>query len=160
LNAHERRIISNVDEHGFFQSTVFDPDGVLPTFTYTVGFAKTLDCPEFIVFGLDGAFHSSMLWGVFRQIQAGKRPADNLLWSGLLEGHDCISRAVHPTQITREHFNSALWFHDHMAPEVAFTACQLVWPSAGSGLFPWDDGCPQDVRDLQPPLYLPSRAYS
>ena len=52
----------------------------------------------------------SMLWSVFRQIEAGRAPEDNQRWSGLIEGYDCIARAVHPTNIVREYLNSAMWF--------------------------------------------------
>jgi len=31
-------------------------------------------------------------------------------WSGLIEGFDCISRPVHPTWLTRDHFNTAQWY--------------------------------------------------
>ena len=34
-------------------------------------------------------------------------------------------------------------------------AYQLFWPGAEQGLFPWEKGCVQFVRDCQPSLYLP-----
>src|SRR5690606_704523 len=83
---YERKLLDNVDEHGWFCVHVFDPDGREEPFSYSVGFTKTLGAPEFIVFGLPRNLMHSMLWEVFRQIKAGKTPADNQRWSNLIEG--------------------------------------------------------------------------
>ena len=155
---YERTILRNIDERGWFCTSVFDPEGKVVSFSYSVGFTKTLACPEFIVFGLDIKLMHSMLWSVFRQIEAGRAPEDNQRWSGLIEGYDCIARAVHPTNIAREYLNSAMWFWGDAGERGPLKAFQLVWPSAGTGLYPWDEGCSQLVRDSQPPLYLPNRA--
>jgi hypothetical protein len=154
LSEYEQRILANIEEHGWFCPSIFDPDGQRPKFSYSVGFTKTLSCPEFIVFGLDTKLMHSMLWEVFRQIRAGRLPEDNQRWGDLIEGFDCISRAVHPTNIVREYFNSAMWLWgdpDERGGEMQ--AYQIVWPSSATGLYPWDAECAQIVRDHQPPLY-------
>lgn len=157
---YERNILRKVEEHGWFCTSVFDPDGKDVSFSYSVGFTETLNCPEFIVFGLDAKLMHSMLWNVFRQIKAGRTPEDNQRWSGLLEGYDCIARAVHPTNIVREYLNSAIWFWGNPAERGLLRAFQVVWPGVGTGLFPWDSACSQVVRDKQPPLWLPNRSLS
>jgi hypothetical protein len=158
---YERNILATIEEHGWFCTSVFDPKGANPSFAYSVGFTKTLNCPEFIIFGLDLKVMHSALWSVFRQIEAGKTPEENQRWSDLLEGFDCVSRRVHPTNIVREYLNSAMWFWsgpDKRGSDVP--AFQLVWPSSATGLYPWDADCAQIVRDHQPPLYLPNRSLS
>jgi len=160
LDDHEQRIVDDVEEYGWFCSGVFDPEQKEPDFSYSVGFTKTLNAPEFIVFGLPLKLMHSMLWEVFRQIKDGKVPEDNQRWSKLIEGFDCISRPVHPTNIVREYLNSAMWFWGNPAEHGQLKAFQLVWPSSKTGLFPWDADCAQEVRDRQPPLYLPTRALS
>ncbi len=162
VSDYERQILDSVEEHGWFGTSVLsDTDGA-PCFTYSVGFIETLKCPEFIVFGLPAKLAHSMLWIVFRKIRDGAAElGDGRRWSGLLSGHDCISRIVHPSQVIREHFNSALWFARHKGlTSDRVNAFQLFWPGAQQGLFPWEHGCVQEVRDLQPPLYLPRDAGS
>ncbi|MES1157045.1 MAG: DUF4262 domain-containing protein [Alphaproteobacteria bacterium] len=161
LSDYEQRIIDAIDEHGWFCPYIFDDKSKNPDFAYSVGFTQTLDCPEFIVFGLGQNLMHAILSRVFRQIRDGKRPEDNQRWSDLIEGFDCIARAVHSTNIVRDYFNSAMWFWGDPAERGSeLKAFQLVWPSAKTGLFPWDADCAQEVRDLQPPLYLPNRALS
>jgi hypothetical protein len=155
---YERDILQNIEKHGWFCTCVFDPEGKDPGFAYSVGFTKTLGCPEFIVFGLGSQLMHSMLWEVFRQIRDGKMPYDGQRWSGVLDDHDCISRAVHPSNMVRDYLNSAMWFWGYDNPKGPLPAMQLFWPARDSDLFPWDDACPQDVRDSQVPLYLPNQA--
>ncbi|ESQ90164.1 hypothetical protein ABAC460_10460 [Asticcacaulis sp. AC460] len=99
-----------------------------------------------------------MLWQVFHQIRDGKMPEDGMRWSNVLTDHDCISRTVHPTNMVRDYLNSAMWFWGYDNPKGPLPAMQLFWPPNGRDLFPWHAACPQDVRDLQVPLYLPNQA--
>ncbi len=156
---YERTILQKIDKHGWFCSTVFDPKGKLPSFCYSVGFTQTLKAPEFIVFGLDDELMHAMLWQVFRDISSGRQPEDMQRWGGLLHGCDCVVRTVHPTNVVIEYLNSAIWFWRRLSEHRPLPVFQLVWPGSKSGLFPWDDGCPQSLRDGQPALYLPNAGY-
>src|SRR5579863_9118006 len=108
LSKYEQSIVDSVAKYGWFCVPVFG-DAPEPSFSYSVGFGATLDAPECIIFGLSPELMHSMLWSVFRKLQGGAELADGQRWPGLLEGFECAARAVHPSQITREHFNSALW---------------------------------------------------
>jgi hypothetical protein len=155
LDDYEQSIIDNIEQHGWYCVMVTDgnPD---TSFAYSVGFWKTLDSPECIVFGQPADLMHSMLWRVFRQIKGGAVLADGTRWSNLIEGFDCISRPVHPEQMKREHFNSALWYWGDPAERGdTLKAYQLFWPGARDGLFSWESGCSQIVREVQPTLYLP-----
>jgi hypothetical protein len=155
LSDYEQKIIDNVAEHGWFCVSVFgNPD---PTFSYTVGLWETLGTPELIIFGQPLKLMHSMLWTAFRQIKAGKtRVRDGERWSGLIDGFDCISRPVHESQIVRDHFNSAIWYHGYTGGDgKPLSAFQLFWPGVKDGLFPWEKNCGEAVRELQPLLYLP-----
>lgn len=152
--AYEQKILDGVVEHGWWCTSVHDPRGDAPAFAYSIGFTHTLGQPEFIIFGLPGQLMQGVLWNVFRALKAGKRPEDGQRWSGLLDDYDCEIRRVHPSNVTPEYVNSAIWFHG--APEgqaEPLAVYQIVWPSLDNQ-FPWDDACPQSVRDAQPPLYL------
>ena len=157
---YERNIIQNIEEHGWACTCVFDPEEQNPSFAYSIGFTETLNVPEFIAFGLSTNLMQSMLWEVYRQIRDGKTPEDGLTWNGLIANYECVSRKVHPSNIVRDYLNSAIWFWGETKEKGPLEAFQIVWPSNGPGLFPWDEDCSQIVRDAQPPLYLPNRGLS
>jgi len=93
---YEHSLLATIEQHGWQATSVFDPKGEDPNFTYSVGFTTSLKTPEFIIFGLPRELMHSMLWEIYRQIAKGAVPADGMRWQGLLEGFDCISRkAVH-----------------------------------------------------------------
>jgi hypothetical protein len=152
--AFEQDIIGNVDRTGCHINYVSAKEGD-PDFAYSVGFWKSVGQPEVIVFGLGHSLLPSMINETLRQCREGLQLRDGVVVSGLLNNHDVVVRAVHPGHIEREYLNSAIWFHDTHGGQNELEAVQLVWPGAADGLFPWDDGCNQRVRDLQPALYAP-----
>lgn len=150
---YEQRLVANVDRFGWQATHVFDPDGAEPNFTYTVGLAVSLKSPEFIVFGLPKSLMHSMLAEVQRQIADGRKVEDGQRWTGLVEGFDCIGRrATHPALFT-DFAVSAQWFWNDRGHAGVPEVMQIVWPSAVSGLFPWEPGCAQSVIDDQPRLW-------
>lgn len=154
-NEYETNMLSKIEEHGWFCQSVFDPEGEQPEFSYSIGFAKTLNAPEFIVFGLNSELRHSMLWGVFRQIKAGAVPKEGKAWSDLLEGFDCISREAVRFDLFEHYATHADWFWKDQGNEGNPKVFQLVWPGAIGGDFPWEDGCDQMVIDSQEALWLP-----
>jgi len=149
-----KTLLARVDRHGWQATHVFDPDGAEPDFTYTVGLADRLKAPEIIVFGLSKSLMHSMLAEVQRQIaEEGLAVADGQHITGLLGGFDCIARrAIHPELFT-EFAVSALWYWRDRGHAGRPEVMQIAWPSATTGLFPWDPGCAQSVIDDQPPLW-------
>jgi len=153
LTDFEKRIIENVRAYGCQINSVFDPDGNEPGFSYSVGFWETVNQPEVIVFGLSNDMHQFMINETLRKCRDGLELCDGIVVDGLLEDHSVIARSVHPTNMVPEYFNSAIWYRRHRGAEGVPSAVQLVWPGAVDRLFPWDDGCSERVRELQPPLY-------
>ncbi len=154
LNDTERRIIDGVEEHGWYDMSVFGGSG--PNFSYSIGFWETLKLPELIIFGLELKLMHSMLWSAYRHLKAGTcEMKDGARWLDILDNFECVPRPVHPTQVRFEHFNSAMWYKWHRGGNDAspLQAFQLFWPSAKSGLFPWEKD--SGVAHLQPALYLP-----
>ena len=152
---YEQDILDTIEAHGWFCMGVFDPHGGAPEFAYSIGFTETLKQPEFIIFGLPGETANAILWAVFHSLKSGRVPVDGERWPDLVEGYDCVIRRVHPTQVTREYLNSAIWYWgDPAVRGEPLTAYQIVWPDR-DGRFPWDAGCAQWVRDHQPALYIP-----
>ncbi|WP_235890464.1 DUF4262 domain-containing protein [Sandaracinobacter neustonicus] len=152
-NSFERGIIQNVRTHGCQVNCIFDPEDSDPGFAYSIGFWETVQQPEVIVFGLYGKVMASMVEDMFRLCKEGLKLSDGLAIDGLLEGHTVIARTVSPEKIVPEFFNSAIWYHRRVTGQPLAAAMQLVWPGVADGLFPWDAGCDENVRRLQPALY-------
>lgn len=154
LDHSEQKTVDDIAKHGWHCIHVGEGNGE-PNFSYSVGWWENAASPEAIIFGLPRKLQHSMLWEVFRQIRAGKKFVDGSKWANLIEGHECIARLVHETQL-REYFGLAIWYRHFKTNSVAgLTAYQIFWPSKEQGIFPWQSGCHQSVRDCQPLLYLP-----
>jgi len=148
-NEYEKKLISNVNEHGWQYNHVFDPEGKDPDFTYSIGFPQTLNAPEIIVFGLPKHITQHMLWEMFRQVKDGAMIFDGAVWEDLLEGHFCITRKAMHKDLYSEYLVSSNWFWKETGNEGPLEVYQLVWPGAVDGRFPWDKNCSQDVIDAQ-----------
>jgi hypothetical protein len=155
LNTYERTMLRTVAEHGWQCTKVFDPDGNQPDLAYSVGLWESICAPELIVFGLDIDLMHEMLWVIYRRLKSGVLLSDGARWPGVLEGFECVSRPVHPSQLKIEYFNSALWYREYQTGDRMLQAYQIFWPGAENGLFPWEAGA-ETVRELQPLLYLPN----
>jgi hypothetical protein len=156
LTDYETKTVANVEKHGWQGTYVFDPKSNDPSFTYSIGFTKTLNAPEFIIFGLSQDLMHSMLWRIYDQIKAGAIPKDGMIWENLLENFNCVSRkAIH--QDTFEIYaRSARWYWNHSGHSGFPEVYQMVWPGAQQGLFPWEEGCSQETINMQTPLWKDS----
>ena len=154
LSDIEQGMVDNIERHGCSIMSVFDPDGVEPEFSYSIGFERTLDQPEVIVFSLPKALRASMINEIRRQVVESEfKLADEAKIFGLLEGFHCIAREILDPAAIAEHFGSAIWYNSRFGSGEIDRAFQIVWPGAHQGLFPWQEGCMQDVIDDQPALY-------
>ena len=155
LNDYEKRLIDQIAEYGWFCLTVAGGEEGEPQFSYTIGLWETLGTPELIVFGLESKLSYWMLADMIDRLKAGERLVDGARISGLLVDHDCVARAVHPSQIRVKYLNSAIWYRRFRTGDEAVEAFQLFWPGVPDGLFPWESGCDAVVREKQPLLFLP-----
>jgi hypothetical protein len=154
---YEALLLEKVGKHGWFIPCVFsDDDEAEPPFSYSVGFWEALGSPEVIVVGLPGQLAMQMINLLGAMIKLGQVSLhDGAVIDHLLDGYSCVARRVDSSWIGREHFNSALWYHELRTGKPLKDIYQIVWPSVGEGLFPWDEGCPTDVIEMQTALYLP-----
>ncbi len=146
-------LLSNVDEHGWQFTFVFDNKTDNPDFGYSIGFPKTLNAPEFILFGLPRNLMHNMLWGIFRQIQNGETVHDGKRWKNLIEGFDCISRKADHSDLFTEYVLSSDWLWKENGNAGHPEVYQLVWPGSQQGLFPWEEGCSEQVIEAQTKLW-------
>lgn len=155
LSKYEEDILNNIEKHGWHCTTVFDPKGNDPNFSYSTGFSKTLNSAEFIIFGLSNELMQSMLWGVYEQIEKGTIPKDGMAWQGLLGGDFiCVSRKVIRDDTHELYSRSADWFWKHSGHDGHPEVFQIVWPGAQQGLLPWEKGCSQQTIDMQTQLWI------
>ena len=155
LDPADQKVLDDVRDHRCHVMNVFDPDGVLPDFSYSTGFPVSVAQPEVIVFGLPHELRHSMVNEVGRQYAEGLVASDGLRVSGLLEGFDCVLRRITDTTSIDEHFGWASWYHRSQRGVELTEAYQIVWPGAQQGLYPWDEGCASEVIARQPALYKP-----
>ena len=144
--------IDDVAEFGWHCLSV-GSDGTAPNFSYSVGWPESLQAPECIVFGLPAKLQHSMLWEIYRQVQAGLTLVDGERISNVLQGYDCIARKVHDSQIDGHLVLAQRYARHSGASDVS--AFQIFWPGVNDGLFPWEADCHHEVRERQPLLYLP-----
>lgn len=151
----ERRIIANVRDYGCFITSVASrvDDEWEPPFSYSTGFLETVAQPEVIVTGLDGKLCASMINTLLEMCREGLVLIDGAEIGDLLEGHFVIAREITSGRTIGDHFRTAIWYEKRRTGRTLDRAMQLVWPGAQDGLFPWDEGCGQELRDLQPLLY-------
>ena len=152
LNAADQKTVDDVAKYGWHGVHV-PTDNEGPGFSFSVGFWETLSAPELILFGLDRPIMHDVLWGVFRAMKNGRVPAEGAKWPDILDGFDCVFRAVHPSQV-REYLGMAIWYKRFRKRSDDLSAIQLFWPDQ-QGQFPWDAGCNAKVSELQPLLYFP-----
>ncbi|MEL1263950.1 DUF4262 domain-containing protein [Pseudoxanthomonas putridarboris] len=146
MEEYERNIHKHIETHGCSVTSVFDPDGNEPPFSYSIGIAKTAMAPELIVVGLKPEISHWLVNEYNRRVRAGESFVPGVLYLGFLEGF-----AVQFGPVAREHkgeyMRSATWLHQ--GPN--FEALQLIWPST-TGIWPWDPEASDWFRANQPLL--------
>lgn len=145
-NDYERNILHHVEKFGCSVTSVFDPDGANPPFSYSIGIAQSCGAPELIIVGLDSKLAHSLINVYNDRVRAGERLATGVPHLGFLEGF-----AVQFAPVAREHrveyMRSACWLHGGSD----FEALQLIWPSK-QGTWPWHPDAPDGLRVAQPLL--------
>lgn len=136
----------NIEEFGCSVTSVVDPDGVDPPFSYSIGLAKTTSQPEIIVVGLRPQLGHWLIDEYSGRSKAGVVFSPGVLYEGFLEGFEVQFGTV--SRENREKYMlSAAWLHD--GPD--FEALQLLYPNT-SGVWPWDDDADEWFKANQPIL--------
>jgi hypothetical protein len=146
MNEYESNLLAHIEKHGCSVTSVFDPDGSDPPFSYSIGIAKSVGAPELIVVGLNSKLGHWLVNEYNRRVRSGERFSQGVLYLGFLDGF-----AVQFGPVARSHrqeyMRSATWLHS--GPD--FEALQLIWPST-SGAWPWDSEADDWLRNNQPLL--------
>ena len=146
LDPAERNFLSQIREHGWFGTRVFDPEKQEPEFTYTTGFFHGLSHPEIIVFSLPKQSSQDILWDIYRDISEGRVPKPGAKLSGKFGNHQAVFLPA-SRHFYAEHLGWSKWFYRGYD----FPCLQLIWPDR-AGIFPWepnfDPGFASDQPDL------------
>lgn len=142
----EKRLIDDVRDYGWHLIGVSDdPEG--PAFVYSVGLFHTLQHPEIIIFGLSStSVMGQIINSIGELVRQGRRFADRIESSEVLEGYTCTFREV-PLDAYPDYLGFARWYY---RPE-QFPVLQCVWPDK-AGIYPWQAECHPWVIRHQPIL--------
>jgi hypothetical protein len=152
LNDYEHQLLANVAETGMQVVTVTAGDD-FPTFSYSVGFTVTVDQGEVITIGLHKDAAYQVIKETLHQCLDGMTLRDGLVLERVLGDYQVNAKQIPSNRITKDCFNSAMWFHAREFGTPLTKAYQLVWPCETTRLFPWDSGCPEGVVSDQPLLF-------
>ena len=121
-------------------------EGEYPRFTYSIGIEKTTGQPDLIITGLKRELAHWMINEYARRIKEGEAFEPSKYYNDFLEGFEVTFIEVAKERY-KEHFGWGLWYNKGYN----FKMLQLVYPST-SGVWPWDDGAPDDFKWFQPLL--------
>lgn len=134
LDKKEARAIQAVEQYGCHVLQVSAAEDS-PEFSYSMGLAETLKCPEIVVMGLAPAVSLWMINEIRDRVRDGLELKSGLQLEGLLErGYACELRQVRP-QWYEWLLGWTTWFYGSQD----YPALQCVWPDK-EHRFPWDRG--------------------
>ena len=145
LDEHERGFVEKIRKHGWACMQVFEEEQH-PGFSYTTGFFSSLSKPEVIVFSLNDKLAHTILSNIYNDLKSGAEfPEGKEVYNVLEALPVCflnVSKAYYA-----EYLGWSRWFYGNES----FPCQCLVLPDK-SGLFPWQHGFDDNMRDLQPDI--------
>jgi hypothetical protein len=145
LDQAEQNFVSQVREHGWFDTHVFaDAEG--PSFNYSTGFWITADHPEIIVFGLKREIAHGVLWGLYREAKNGSQ-----LLPGARTERAFARLSAYVFRVSKRYYREFLGWGRFFYRGDDFPCLQIVWPDR-QGIFPWEDGFDHAFEGHQPDL--------
>ncbi|RXR06999.1 DUF4262 domain-containing protein [Pseudoxanthomonas composti] len=148
MNDHERKLLEHIEQYGFSTTSVFDPEGIDPTFSYTIGITRTTGAPELMVVGLSPQLGHALVSDYYDRVVQGEKFVPNTPYAGFLEGFP-IQFAYVALDHRKRRMLSAMWLYEG----ANFEALQLIWPSV-SGIWPWEAEASEQFRHQQPVLTM------
>ena len=144
----EQEILDHIERFDCHVTSVFDPDGIEPTFSYSIGLRKKFGVPEVIVVGLEPELGHALVNEYRDRVRAGERFEPGVPYSGFLDGF-----SVYLEPVIKKHRKgymlSACWLYGGSD----FEAVQIVYPTT-SGVWPWEPEASDWFRNNQPMLGL------
>jgi len=146
MDEKEQKVHRDIAKYGWHAVSVFEK-GEAPDFQYSIGFQRTFNHPEILIFGLEVDVMHGMLDRIAHGLRAGQRYDVGIAAADILVGYSCLFRPI-PKNRFRDYFGWALWYY----ADESFAALQCIWPDL-SGRFPWDPDASDEVRRREPILH-------
>jgi hypothetical protein len=146
MDENEEKALKDIEQYGCHILHVLE-EGDYPSFTYSIGIEQSTDQPELIVTGLNRDLAMWMINEYNRRIREGERFEPFLSYSGFLDEFEVTFREVEK-QHYPEYFGWGSWLYKGDD----FRVLQLIYPST-SGVWPWDEGAPDEFTWFIPKLY-------
>lgn len=151
LSAPDIKVLNDIQTFGWHTTGVFAQEGEEgPEWAFSIGLYHSFMHPEVILFGLPLETCMDLVNAIGTEIKAGKRYESEHDYDDILQApYRCAFKEVHRCHY-RDHVGYAMWFYE----KDAFPLLQCFWPDK-QGLFPWEAGCNDYVKESQPLLFKP-----
>ncbi|WP_259373768.1 DUF4262 domain-containing protein [Rubrivivax gelatinosus] len=134
----------DVAKHGCSVMHVFDSEGELPPFAYSIGIQQETGAPEVVVVVvLKQPIAHFVVNEYSKRVREGERFEVGCYYSGFLEGFDVYSDVV-PESAYGDCFGQSIGFYGGRE----FAVVQIIYPTTG-GVWPWTEGAPESLRQWQ-----------
>jgi hypothetical protein len=135
----DSRTRKDIAKYGCSVMHIFDPDGDLPPFAYSIGIQQETGAPEVVVIGLKQPMAHSVVNEYNRRVREGERFEVGKYYDGFLEGFEIRIGAVS--------FGQDIDFYGGRG----FQVLQVIYPTT-KGVWPWTEGAPESFLQWQPIL--------
>ena len=146
MNEAEKKIIRNIEEFGCHVTSVFDPKGDEPNFTYSTGISNSYSAPELIIVGLDSQLSHTIINLYAERVENGEKYNTESFYLGFLSGFEVCFRTV-SSEHKKSFMLSSCWLYGNNN----FEAIQLIFPTT-SGVWPWEPEASESFKELQSSL--------
>ncbi len=144
--ANDRRVARDIERYGCHVISVFDPDGRLPSFSYSIGIQDSSGAPDVIVFGLRPELAGYLVNEYNRRLRKGKRFKRGRKYFGFLQGFPVYFEPARRARYVRYAYGCARYYGER-----EYSMVQLVWPST-KGVWPWNKSASKWLVRNQPML--------
>jgi hypothetical protein len=149
MDAAEQKVFDDIEKYGLHIVKVFDPDGKLPDFAYSIGLYEKFNHPEIVMIGLPLENMKTFINNVATEIKAGRIFTEGIRYDDFVDNYESQFVVVDKTQY-HEYFGFARWYYK----SDEFPVLQFVWQDKDHH-FPWEEGYEPTLGELQPLLNKP-----
>lgn len=142
----DQRTKEDIAKYGCSVMHVFDPEGKLPPFAYSIGVQQETGAPEVVVIGLKRPMAHFVVNEYNHRVRDGERFEVGRYYGGFLEGFDVyvgsVSHAVY-----EDYFGQDIDFYGGLE----FDVVQIIYPTT-KGIWPWSPDAAESFKECQPIL--------
>lgn len=146
LSDNDKRVRRDIEKYGCHVVSVFDPNGKLPFFSYSIGIQDSSGAPDVIVIGLRHELAGFLVNEYNRRVRAGRRFKRGTRYKGFLRGFSVYFEPARRERYRRYAYGCARYYDGR-----EYSMVQLVWPST-RGVWPWNKSASKSLVRNQPML--------